>query len=87
MDMEWIKTILTLLPIAALIWKAALLSADLKQLTKEHDELSKKFHALRDDSMNRLNDTLKQIEIRLTKIETVLQTPRAKRKAQDAMND
>lgn len=83
---EWIQQAIYLIPLAALIWKAALLSADLKQLTKEHEELSKKFHALRDDSMNKLNDTLKAIEIRLTKIETVLQTPRVKRKAQDIVN-
>lgn len=83
---EWITQVIYLIPLAALIWEAALLSADLKQLKKEHDELSSKFHKLRDDSMERLNDTLKQIEIRLTKIETVLQTPRAKRKAQDVMN-
>lgn len=83
MDMEWIRTAITLLPIAALIWRASSLASDLKQLKKEHDELSVKFHTLRDDSMNKLNDTLKAIEIRLTKIETVLQTPRVKRKAQD----
>lgn len=74
--MDLIQTIVTLLPVAALIWKAALMAGQIGVLEKEVRRLEVKQddeeHAT-DSAIAMLTSMLNDIKITVTRIETKLE--------------
>ena len=63
-NIEWLKDVLYILPIAGLIWKAAMLSAKVKQNEKDITEmktLSQKQNEAIIASLNKLQETMTEI--------------------------
>lgn len=76
MNYEWIKDIITLLPIAGLIWKAATQSAKLKELEEKQKELLRKTDKLEADNEENTKNILVQlscIQQSIARIETKLE--------------
>lgn len=76
MNYEWIKDIITLLPIAGLIWKAATQSAKLKELEEKQKELLRKTDKLEADNEENTKNILMQlscIQQSIARIETKLE--------------
>lgn len=76
MNYEWIKDIITLLPIAGLIWKAATQSAKLKELEEKQKELLMKTDKLEADNEENTKNILVQlscIQQSIARIETKLE--------------
>lgn len=70
---EWIGQLIYLLPLAALIWKGALMAADLKQLKKDVDANHSKLNSLRDNDLQEVKAQFSEVLVRLTRIETLLE--------------
>lgn len=70
---EWIGQLIYLLPLAALIWKGALMAADLKQLRKDVDANHGKLNSLRDNDLQEVKAQFSEVLVRLTRIETLLE--------------
>lgn len=80
---EWIRDIIYILPLAALIWKLSSLVSDVKQLRKDVDNNIKKFCAehkeleqavnhnkvIVDDVVRAINDKLTAIQVSIAHIE------------------
>lgn len=76
MNFDWIQTIIYLLPIATLIWKAAQTNADLKQMRKDLDELeSKNINSRRevDTTVKDISALLNDIRVAVARIETTME--------------
>ncbi len=76
MNYEWIKDIITLLPIAGLIWKAATQAAKLKELEGKQKELVSKIDKLGDENEEAIKSILIQlanIQQSIARIETKLE--------------
>ena len=76
MNYKWIKDIITLLPIAGLIWKAATQSAKLKELEEKQKELLRKTDKLEADNEENTKNILVQlscIQQSIARIETKLE--------------
>lgn len=76
MNYEWIKDVITLLPIAGLIWKAATQSAKLKELEEKQKELLRKTDKLEADNEENTKNILVQlscIQQSIARIETKLE--------------
>lgn len=76
MTYEWIKDVITLLPIAGLIWKAATQSAKLKELEEKQKELLRKTDKLEADNEENTKNILVQlscIQQSIARIETKLE--------------
>lgn len=70
---EWIGQLIYLLPLAALIWKGALMAGELKQLRKDVDNNHTKLTNLRDTEMGEFKQQFSEVLMRLTRIETLLE--------------
>jgi hypothetical protein len=76
MNYEWIKDVITLLPIAGLIWKAATQSAKIKELEEKQKELVNKIDKLGDENEEAIKSILIQlanIQQSIARIETKLE--------------
>lgn len=76
MNYEWIKDVITLLPIAGLIWKAATQSAKLKELEEKQKDLLRKTDKLEADNEENTKNILVQlscIQQSIARIETKLE--------------
>lgn len=76
MNYEWIKDIITLLPIAGLIWKAATQSAKIKELEEKQKEFVSKIDKLESDNEENTKNILVQlscIQQSIARIETKLE--------------
>ena len=74
--MEWVQTVVTLLPIAGLIWKAAMQAAELKDLRQDFERLRVKVEdeaKATDSVISTLTAMLNDIKIAVTRIETKLE--------------
>lgn len=63
-NIEWLKDLLYILPVAGLIWKAAIMSSKIKQNEKDITEmktLSQKQNEAIIASLNKLQDTMSEI--------------------------
>lgn len=70
---EWIGQLIYLLPLAALIWKGALMAGELKQLRKDVDNNHNKLNGLRDNDLQEVKAQFNEVLVRLTRIETLLE--------------
>ena len=91
-SMDIISTVIYLLPIAGLIWKAALQSAELKELRKDVDENIAKFckdhrnmedrieheRLATDSSISTMLNSLHKIELAITRIEATVEAQKEK---------
>lgn len=89
---DTIQTVIYLLPIAGLIWKAALQSAELKELRKDVDENISKFcrdhrnmedkieheRIATDSSIATVLNSLHKIELAVTRIEATVEAQKEK---------
>lgn len=80
---EWITQLITLIPIAAIIWKGALMAGEIKQLRKDVDTNHQKLNNFRDNELGGFKQQLTEIIVRLTRIETTLEAGNGKRKHRD----
>lgn len=70
---EWIGQLIYLLPLAALIWKGALMAAEIKELRKDCDANHSKINGLRDNDLQEVKAQFSEVLVRLTRIETLLE--------------
>lgn len=73
---EWISTVIYLIPLAALIWKAAKMAATIEQLQKEVQRLESRQEDEKqatDSVIVTLTAMLNDIKIAVTRIETKLE--------------
>lgn len=76
MNFDWIQTVIYLLPVATLIWKAAQTNADLKQMRKDLDELETKNIGSRkevDTTIKDISSLLNDIRVAVARIETTME--------------
>lgn len=73
MSFDWLQTLIFLLPLAGLVWRAALQSGELKQLRRDVDEQKARMEKLTTGTLQDLRNLLQSIELRLTRIETSLE--------------
>ena len=75
-QIEWLKDIIYILPLAALIWKAATLAAEQKSLRKEVDLLKTQNFAEKSalqQSLDKVIDNISEVKISVARIETKLE--------------
>lgn len=75
-QIEWLKDIIYILPLAALIWKAASLAAEQKSLRKEVDLLKSQNFAEKSalqQSLDKVIDDINEVKISVARIETKLE--------------
>lgn len=75
-QIEWLKDIIYILPLAALIWKAATLAAEQKSLRKEVDLLKSQNFAEKSalqQSLDKVIDDINDVKISVARIETKLE--------------
>lgn len=89
---DTIQTVVYLLPIAGLVWKAAMQSAELKELRKDVDENIAKFckdhrnmedrieheRLATDSSISTMLNSLHKIELAITRIEATVEAQKEK---------
>lgn len=65
-SIEWIKDVIFLLPIAGLIWKAAIQTAQIKQNTKDIESIKKDSETNQQKilgALNSMNDIMQQLKL------------------------
>lgn len=75
-QIEWLKDIIYILPLAALIWKAASLAAEQKSLRKEVDLLKSQNFAEKSalqQSLDKVIEDINEVKISVVRIETKLE--------------
>ena len=75
-QIEWLKDIIYILPLAALIWKAASLASEQKYLRKEIDLLKTQNFAEKSalqQSLDKVIEDINEVKISVVRIETKLE--------------
>lgn len=72
-QIEWLKDIIYILPLAALIWKAASLAAEQKLLRKEVDYLKTQIRTDIKIALDNLDKGINEVKISVVRIETKLE--------------
>lgn len=65
-SIEWIKDVIFMLPIAGLIWKAAIQSAQMKQNTKDIESIKKDSETSQQkilSALNNMNSIMQQLKL------------------------
>ena len=65
-SIEWIKDVIFILPIAGLIWKAAMQSAQIKQNTKDIESIKKDSETNQHkilSALNNMNNIMQQLKL------------------------
>lgn len=65
-NIEWIKDVILILPIAGLIWKAAMQSAQIKQNTKDIESIRKDSETNQQKilgALNSMNNIMQQLKL------------------------
>ena len=71
---EWISDLIYLIPLAAIIWKGALMAAQIKENTKEIDELKRTVDGQNKqvlDSLTQLNASITEIKVDLAELKAL----------------
>lgn len=75
-QISWIRDVAYLLPIAGLIWKAATMAAEIREMRKDidfaHDKIRKE-EEQRDTSIDSVLDTVNEIKLTVVEIRTKLE--------------
>lgn len=72
-QLEWLRDIIYILPLAALIWKAASLAAEQKSLRKEVDWLKSQIQTDMKAALDNLDKCINEVKISVVRIETKLE--------------
>lgn len=75
-QIEWLKDIIYILPLAALIWKASALASEQKSQRKEIDLLKSQNFAEKSalqQSLDKVIDDINEVKISVARIETKLE--------------
>jgi len=73
---EWLKDIIYILPLAALIWKAASLAAELKYVREQVNVLKSQYFSEKSalqQSLDKVIDDINEVKISVARIETKLE--------------
>ena len=76
---EWISDLIYLIPLAAIIWKGALMAAQIKENQKDIDELKR----LTGEQNKQILESLNTLNASITEIKVDLAEIKAKRGAKD----
>lgn len=76
---DWISDLIYLIPLAAIIWKGALMAAQIKENQKDIDELKK----LTGEQNRQILESLNTLNASITEIKVDLAEIKAKRGAKD----
>lgn len=72
-QIEWLRDVIYILPLAALIWKAAALAAEQKSLRKEVDCLKSQIQTDMKVALDNLDKCINEVKISVVRIETKLE--------------
>ena len=72
-QIEWLRDVIYILPLAALIWKAASLAAEQKSLRKEVDGLKSQIQTDMKAALDNLDKCINEVKISVVRIETKLE--------------
>ena len=75
-QIEWLKDIIYILPLAALIWKAASLAAELKSVREQVNVLKSQYFSEKSalqQSLDKVIDDINEVKISVARIETKLE--------------